>query len=157
MSPVANRITPTNLHYSSDSNSNSNQSPPTRSKLDEETQTDFPVSFVYKSFLLGILIIWLPFLEIESKFMTTSLIQSQWRIFCLGRLFYGSYFSIRCQIHWHIFSTIYILLSTHSWRCISACPIDKKRLTCWHPVCSISVYYEKAIICAILWSKQWGY
>ncbi|CAI4228844.1 unnamed protein product [Auanema sp. JU1783] len=39
-SPV-NRTTPTNLHYSSDSNSNSNQSPPSRLRVDEETQTEF--------------------------------------------------------------------------------------------------------------------
>lgn len=44
-SPINNRTTPTNLHYSSDSNSNSNQSPPGRVRVDEETQTDFPVSF----------------------------------------------------------------------------------------------------------------
>lgn len=35
-----NRVTPTNMHYSSDSNSNSNQSPPGRVRVDEETQTD---------------------------------------------------------------------------------------------------------------------
>lgn len=56
MSPSsANRqLTPT-LAYSSDSNSNSNQSPPGRMKADEETQTEFIVSghFIFEDVIRG--------------------------------------------------------------------------------------------------------